>query len=117
MAHFDSPEMVRALQAIEERNYRAAFDLLAPLAEASNPKAQCNLASLYHFGWGVEADGRKAVALYEKVVDQRIREEHLSALACHNLGTIYFTGAPGVDPDPEKGQQYSRMARELGFEM
>jgi TPR repeat protein len=57
---FDSPALVKALEDIEKRNYSAAFEVLVTLAEANNPKAQCNLANLYHFGWGVTVDGKKA---------------------------------------------------------
>jgi TPR repeat protein len=54
---FNSAEMMQAVHAIENRHYSDAFELLLPLAAAGNPKAQLNLATLYHFGWGVEPDG------------------------------------------------------------
>jgi len=117
MGKFDSPELVEALENIEKRNYAAAFETLLPLAEAKNPKAQCNLANLYHFGWGVRVDGLKAVELYLIVAKQRIREERLSGIACQNLATIYTTGLPGVEPDHEKAREFSNLAKMLGFAM
>jgi TPR repeat protein len=117
MANFDTPELLEALQSIDKGNYSAAFGVLALLADAGNPKAQCNLANLYHFGWGVMADGSKAVELHCKVARQNIHEEHLSALAYHNLSTLYICGAPGVAPDYERAAAYSALAKELGFGM
>lgn len=117
MASFDSLEVLQALENIEKGNYSAALEALAPLAQAGNAKAQCNLANLYHFGWGVNIDGKKAVELYLRVAEQNIREGHLSGLAYNSLATIYVTGLPGIEPDPKKAHQYSKQARELGFEM
>ena len=94
-----------------------AVALLVPLAEAGNPKAQCNLASLYHQGLGVERDGKRAVELYKKVTEPNVPECNLSALAYNNLATLYFTGAPGVGADWGKANAYLTRARELGFEM
>jgi hypothetical protein len=60
MAIFDTPKLLEALQHVDKGNYSAAFEVLAHLADAGNPKAQCNLATLYHLGLGVTAEGRKA---------------------------------------------------------
>jgi uncharacterized protein len=117
MSDFDSPTMLEAIDAMDKGDYSAASALLLPLAEAGNPRAQCNLATLYQCGLGVTVDGRKAIELYERVAQQNFSEGHLSAIAYNNLATIYFTGLPGVERDPEKGQQYLKRARELGFEM
>ena len=117
MASLNTPEVERAIEMIEKGNYLEAQKLLMPLAESGNPKALCNLANLYHFGWGVLIDGEKAIELYSKVAQQNIREEHLSSLACRNLATIYTTGLPDIQPDPKKAADFSARANELGFEM
>jgi TPR repeat protein len=117
MATFDTPKLLEALQNIEKGDYSAATEVLTHLADADNPKAQCNLANLYQFGWGVTADGRKAVELYFKVARRNIHEEKLSALSYHNLSTLYICGAPGIGPDHERSAAYSALAKELGFEM
>lgn len=117
MAVFDSPELLKALENIRQGNYSLAIQPLEALAQDGNPKAQCNLANLYHFGWGVSIDGRKAVELYSKVAQQDIQEEHLSGVACQNLATIYVTGLPEIEPDPQKAARFSVRARELGLEM
>ncbi len=117
MASFDSPEMLRALESIEQGNYSNAFELLVPLAQTGNPKAQCNLANLYHFGWGVEVDAKKAIELYHRVAQQNIREQYLSGLAYQSLSTIYITGLPGIQPDGERAAEFAARAKELGVEM
>jgi TPR repeat protein len=117
MASFDSPEMLRALESIEKGNYSNALRLLVPLAQTGNPKAQCNLANLYHFGWGVKPDAKKAIELYHKVARQNIREEHLSGLAYQSLSVIYITGLLGIKPDGERAAEFAARAKELGFEM
>jgi uncharacterized protein len=117
MADFDNAQLLKAIDELARRNHVAAFELLLPLADAGNPKAQCNLATLYHLGLGVKADGRKAVDLYLKVAEQDIREEHLSGIAYNNLATIYSTGLPGIERDGEKSKEYLARARKLGFEM
>src|ERR1700738_4553588 len=117
MASFDSPEMLKALKSIEEGNYSVAFEVLVPLAQTGNPKAQCNLANLYHFGWGVKIDAKKAIELYHKVAQQNIREEYLSGLAYQSLSTIYVTGLPGIQADGERAAEFAARAKELDFEM
>ena len=117
MTDFDSPEMLHAIDELDKGNYSAAFALLLPLAEAGNPRAQCNLATLYQAGLGVEPDGRKAVELYQTVAEQNIRESCLSGIAYNNLATIYITGGPGIEPDRQKSQEFKERARALGFEM
>jgi len=108
-------EIEAALDEIENKNYSVAVRLLVPLAEAGSPEAMCNLATLYQCGWGVAMDGKKAVALYERVAHLHIRETCLSGTAFNNLATIYTTGLPGVAPDPEKAKEYSQRAEQLGF--
>ena len=117
MASFDSPEMLSAIASIERGEYSNAFELLVPLAQTENPKAQCNLANLYHFGCGVEVDAKKAIELYHRVAQQNIREEYLSGLAYQSLSAIYITGLPGIQPDAERAAEFAACAKELGFEM
>jgi hypothetical protein len=48
MDDFDSPNMLKVVEEVGRKNYLSALALLVPLADAGNPKAQCNLANLYH---------------------------------------------------------------------
>jgi len=112
-----SVDIEEALAAIEAKDFSTAFAMLRVLAERGNPKAQLNLATLYHLGWGTSPDGKKAAELYEAVGMMGIAKEHISALAYHNLSVLYFVGAPGLDRDTEKSEEYHRLAKDLGFEM
>ncbi len=112
-----TPEIEKALDEIESKNYSAALKLLSPLAESGSAEAICNLATLYQSGWGVRMDGKKAVELYQRVAQLNIRDGCLSGVAYHNLATIYTTGLPGVERDLETAHKYDELARELGFEM
>ena len=88
-----------------------------PLAEAGNAQAQCHVASMYQGGFGLPADGAKAVEWYLKAALQEEYAGRISGVAYNNLGTIYGTGMPGVQPDPAKAKEYWRKAVELGVEM
>jgi TPR repeat protein len=78
-------DIEEALAAIEAKDYSTAFAMLGMLAERGHPKAQLNLATLYQLGLGTRPDGKKAAELYEAVGMMGIAEEHISALAYHNL--------------------------------
>jgi TPR repeat protein len=117
MSNFDSTQIDQALSHLRAKDYVAAFNLLAPMADAGDPRAMCNLATLYQCGLGVSVDGIKAVELYLKVAEQNIRKDCLSGVAYNNLATIYGMGIPGVDRDPDKAQKYRGLAKNLGFDM
>jgi TPR repeat protein len=117
MSDFNSQLIQQALHEYELENYAYALELLTPLAESGDPKAQCYLASLYQCGLGVAINSRKAVELYLQVAKQCIRDGRLSAVAYNNLATIYRSGTPGIIQDEEKANKYSELAKKLGFEM
>ena len=66
-------------------------------------------------GGGTDPDGKKAAELWEAVGALNIAQEHLSAVAYHNLSVLYIVGAPGLIPNSEKAAKYDRLAKESGF--
>ncbi|SRR6266436_2113172 len=112
---FKYSDMEEVIDAIKNKNYSAALVLLAPLVEAGNPVAISNLATLYQCGLGVDANGEKAVELFLRVARQNVHEECVSGTAYHNLATIYTAGAPGVERDLVKAEEYEKLAEALGF--
>ncbi|MEI6987062.1 MAG: tetratricopeptide repeat protein [Rhodospirillaceae bacterium] len=72
--------------AYDQGDYSTAQRLWTPLAVDGVPAAQCNLGSLYHFGWGVPQDFAEARGWYRKAANQRY------APAQHNLGVFYHNG-------------------------
>ncbi len=114
----DSDGTEAGYHAFEAEDYEKAFRLLLPNAEQGNARAQCNIASMYHLGAGVIADGRKAVEWYLRAARQEIREERsMFALAYHNLGTIYVTGVPGVEPSKEMARECWRKSLAFGSKL
>ena len=80
------------LSAYYHGNYKEAAEILKPLAEAGNPIAMYNLATLYQTGLGVEKDYTKAINIYTKVADKGYPE------AYNQLGNTYSFGL-GVPVD------------------
>ncbi|KAK1746725.1 Sel1-like repeat family protein [Skeletonema marinoi] len=56
----------KGIQQHKKGDYRSAFEYYTRAAELGDAAAQCNLASLYEFGKGVEKDGGKAVHYLEE---------------------------------------------------
>lgn len=102
-------------RAFDAEEYDKAFLLLLPFAEGGDAVAQCRIAFMYQVGMGTMIDGAKAVEWYLKAAEQEIREERsVSALAYHNLGTIYAGGAPSVSSSVVLSKKYWRKSLELG---
>lgn len=115
MAADDVTNLEAGHRAFDAEDFGVAFPLLLPYAESGDAVAQCRVAFMYQVGAGTRVDGPKAVEWYLRVAQQEIQEEHsVSALAYHNLGTIYAGGAPGVDPSEELSRKYWRKSLELG---
>ena len=113
----DHGQSVEGLNAFDNGDYIRALNLLVPLAEKGNAQAQCHIASMYHLGLGVEADGLKAVDWYLKAAEQKSTTENISGLAYHNLATLYVTGMPGIAADKELALLYRREAEILGVDL
>lgn len=102
-------------RAFDEEDYVKAFGLLLPYAEMGDAVAQCRVAHMYQVGVGTVVDGQKAVEWYLKAARQEIRgEKSVSALAYHNLATVYSTGAPGITISSELAREYWRKSIDLG---
>jgi TPR repeat protein len=112
-----SEQLKTALEAADRKDWAEAARLLLPLAEAGDPTARCSLALMYSVGWGVPVDGQRAAELYLDVAERGLEEGHLSALAYHNLSTLYISGAPGVERDLDKAGHYERLARAAGLNL
>jgi len=110
-------DIERALQLIDEGKYRPALEIIEPLAKKNDPYGVLNLALCYHLGFGVPVNLEKAIELYLSVGERNIVEGHLSALAYHNLATLFITGGRSITPDAVKAAQYENLARQLGFGM
>lgn len=74
------------LAAYQNGNYKQAFELWKPLAEAGDADAQYNIGLLYMNGLGVEKNSRFARQLFMAAGEQG------QADAQYNLGLMYYQG-------------------------
>lgn len=103
-------DLENALLAIAEERYSYAVTLLRPLVDEGNAEATANLGFLYQVGFGVGRDVKQAVCLLTRAAELGV------GLAAHNLGTLYLTGYPDIEFNPEQSQRWFQRARELGFD-
>lgn len=99
-----------AVVAAHHGDYRRAEELLRPLAETGNDRAQFDLGYMHARGWGVDQDDAVASAWYRKAADQGL------AVAQHYLGMAYAYG-DGVPRDEAAAVGWFRRAADQGFPM
>ena len=90
-----SASMEDVQQAFKDKNFKQAFELIQPYAEAGDVVAQYNLAMMYAEGDGTDVNDKKAVDWYIKAA----RSGHIKAQ--NNLGLRYHNGK-GVAVDEYK---------------
>jgi TPR repeat protein len=113
----NSGNLEKGIIAFHNESYFDAYSLLIPLAKDGCAKAQCYIASMYQNGFGVPISGLEAVKWYHKAAIQGNMEEHISAIAYNNLGTIYMTGMSEIPSNSKLAERYWSKAKELGFNM
>ena len=87
-AAYNSDEILRA---IERADYEFVLKNAMLHALSGNVDALCTIALLYEAGWGVQKDFLEAERWLLKAAAQN------SALAWHNLGTLYALKHPGLE--------------------
>lgn len=87
-----SAAMEDVQQAFKDKDYKQAFKLIQPYAEAGDVVAQYNLAMMFAEGDGTNVNDKKAVYWYIKAA----KNGHMRAQ--NNLGLRYHDGK-GVDVD------------------
>jgi uncharacterized protein len=98
----------QASEALNNKEYQKAFEILKPLADQGNSKAQFELGVMYEKGQGVPQDDKEAVKWY------RLAAEQGFASAQFNLGVMYAKGQ-GVPQDDKEAVKWYRLAAEQGF--
>jgi TPR repeat protein len=77
------------------KDYAKVFEIVSPLANQGNARAQSRLGTLYMFGLGIEKDYVKGMELIQKSADQN------NAYGQNALGSMYKSGL-GVNKDDHK---------------
>ncbi len=98
----------RAQVAVWTGAYGRAVELLKPLAEGGDARAQELYARLHVEGWGAPRDPALARQWFEKALEK-------SPDAAYNLGRLYEQGW-GVTQDPAKAMELFRSAAERGHD-
>lgn len=108
-----------------EQNGHKATEFFIRAAKLAVPKGaiKClrSAAEIYHYGQGgVAPDGRKAVALYEKLADLESRGEVEITFsrnkALFRIADIYANGCGNLAPNAKKAVEYLNKAAERGDE-
>jgi V8-like Glu-specific endopeptidase len=97
-----------AVAAAHKGEYAVAFQLISPLAEKGDARAQFNIGYMYANGWGVRRDFTEAVKWYRKAAEQGLE------IAQHYLGIAYINGE-GIVPDDAEAARWFKRAAEQGF--
>jgi TPR repeat protein len=105
----DKLARTRAFQA--QDRYEEAYAAIESLIAHDVREALTLAGTLFYVGVGVETDGQRAVELLTRAAALG------DGLAAHNLGTLFATGAKGVDPDAERCRHYYDLAKKPGCDL
>jgi uncharacterized protein len=97
-----------AAEAVRNKEYEKAYNLVLPLAQQGNPIAQFNLGALYSNGQGVTQDFKEAIKWFQLAAKQEYPN------AQYSLGLRYMQGQ-GVAQDFKEAIKWFRRAEENGF--
>ena len=91
------------------KDYKKAFAILQPLANAGDAQAQVTLGTMYDFGHGVPKNQQEAVNWYIKAAKQGI------PVVQHDVGVRYFQGGQGVEQDYKKAAYWWKQSAKAGL--
>jgi TPR repeat protein len=97
-----------ANDAVLQGDYKKAFEILLPLAEAGDVDAMGSVGNMYAFGQGTEIDMDKAYAFWLKA-----SEKHLGS-AMGYIAALYSTGQHPVQRDDAQAAAWHKRAAEHG---
>lgn len=103
----DDARYQRALEAMRHGDYAEAFCQWRPLAERGYAKAQFSLGWMYHNGYGLAIDNRKALVWWKKAANQGM------ANAAFALGLLFSNGDKDIDRDIALASRYFLQAARL----
>lgn len=100
----------QAVYYYDEKDYKSAMPLFLKAAEQGDSKAQCSLGIMYHYGFGVVRDDRKATEWYRKAAELG------NPNAQYNLAASYFNGE-GVQEDKSQAKYWCEKAAAQGHKL
>ena len=96
-----------AIAAYQNGDYAAALQLLRPLADQGDARAQSTLGLIYYGGRGVPQDDNEAVKWFRRAADQD------DVVGNFYLGVMFAEGR-GVAQDYAEAAKWYRLAANLG---
>ena len=104
----ENPSVADGLAALEIGDNQTAYDNFHPLAGNDDADACFHLGRMFHFGYGLEPDGKEATTYYEKAAKQR----HAQAIV--HLGMLHRDGVGGLPVDAAAAATRFEEAAKLG---
>jgi hypothetical protein len=101
----NADQLEDAISAIENKDYRKAYELLQPLAEEGNVEAQTHLGAMYVNGQGIERDLDKGLSWIMKAAEQGNETAKSIAFKVH-LDLVN----QGVPADEKKATYWSNLS-------
>lgn len=105
----DYDEVTRARNLLVSGAHDAAIAILAPAAEAGDPRAQNLIGAAHEHGLGVAQDGQAAIRFYEASAGQGYPP------AIYNLALVYGRGGPAIAPDRARAIAFFEQAIGLDY--
>lgn len=100
IAGCERADIAEAESAMQEGNYAEAYWVWRRLADEGHPIAMYNLGWMYHNGFGLVVDDRKAADWWQNAAESGLED------AEEALGMLYYYGGQGVKRDLEKSAEY-----------
>lgn len=101
----EAARLDEAEAAYERKDYAQVLEIVQPLAEAGNGRAQNYLGLLYDQGQAVKKDPNRAREWFQKAAEAG------NAVAQYNLGLIYMGGPPAERDYIEARQWFEKAAK------
>ena len=99
-----------AVEAMHRGDFAKAYCVMQPLAESGDIEAQYNIGWMYHNGYGLRVDDRKALEWWTLASEQGHSE------ASFSIGMLYSLGEGKIRKDLDKAIDFYLIAAENGQE-
>lgn len=95
-------------KAFEKGDYATAFNFVIEDSQKTKGFTLNAIGTMYHFGYGVEVDYKRAKDLYERAL------EYGNGEAANHLGRLYLNGE-GVEKNPVRAREYYKLSCDNGY--
>tara|TARA_R110002050_G_scaffold294841_2_gene453086 strand:+ start:17125 stop:17625 length:501 start_codon:yes stop_codon:yes gene_type:complete len=97
-------------KAFEKGDYATAFNFVIEDSQKTKGFTLNAIGTMYHFGYGVEVDYKRAKDLYERAL------EYGNGEAANHLGRLYLNGE-GVEKNENRATEYYKISCDNGCDL